>query len=237
MKKHLLIATLGFFTILLSCDNNNRRKTKFIKSVDYSNKTVLDSLIKATPHSKEKIFLGFTIGMTKSEYKNHIAELRKEDKSITYSNSNRISTVAGTFDLGSGYTFNTNITANVRNKKLTGAGKYFLEPVYNQEQKLMKLNIVPIEKWNGDYGFNKPKWLENNVIENSKPFKNDDLKKVLIGNEFISSYDFIRQKNNLIIYETSLTIEYTDLKTLLAELLIKQVEKEIIEEENNDIQF
>ena len=237
MKKYLLIAALGIFTILLSCENTNRRKTEFKKTVDYSNQTILDSVMKATPHSQEKMFLGFTIGMTKTDYKNHIAELRKEGKTITHSNSNRISTVAGTFDLGSGYTFKTNITSDVGDKKLTGDGQYFLEPVYNQEEKLMKLNIVPIEKWNGDYGFEKPKWLEKNVIDNSKPLENDDLKKALIDNDFISSYDFIRQKNNLIIYETSLTIAYTDLKTILNELLIKEMEKEVIEEQNNDIQF
>jgi hypothetical protein len=215
MKKHLFIATLGIFTILLSCENNNKRKTEFKKSLDYSNQSVLDSVMKATPHSKEKMFLGFTIGMTKNDYKNHITDLKKEGKTFSHSNSNRISNVAGTFDLGSGYTFKTNITSDVGDKKLTGDGQYFLEPVYNQEEKLMKLNIVPIEKWNGDYGYDKPKWLEKNVIENSKPLDNDDLEKALIDNEFISSYNFIRQKNNLIIYETSLTAIYLLLYQLL----------------------
>jgi hypothetical protein len=179
MKKHLFIATLGIFTILLSCENNNKRKTEFKKSLDYSNQSVLDSVMKATPHSKEKMFLGFTIGMTKNDYKNHITDLKKEGKTFSHSNSNRISNVAGTFDLGSGYTFKTNITSDVGDKKLTGDGQYFLEPVYNQEEKLMKLNIVPIEKWNGDYGYDKPKWLEKNVIENSKPLDNDDIEKAL----------------------------------------------------------
>jgi len=237
MKIFLLITTLAIFAILLSCENNKRNKTEFRKSLDYSNQTVLDSLMKATKHSNEKMFLGFTIGMTKDDYKNHIADLKKDSKTLSYSNSYRISTLAGTFDLGSGYTFKTNITSDVGEKKITGDGQYFLEPVYNQEGKLMKLNIVPIEKWNGDYGYDKPKWLEKNVIDNSKPFDNDDLKKALIDNEFISSYNFIRQKNNLIIYKTSLTIVYTDLKTILNELLIKEMIKEVIEEENNDIQF
>jgi len=63
------------------------------------------------------------------------------------------------------------------------------------------------------------------------------LKQALIDNEFIDKYDFIRQKGNLVIYETTLTVNYIDLKTLLIELLIKETEKEIIKGENEDIKF
>ena len=71
----------------------------------------------------------------------------------------------------------------------------------------------------------------------NETLKDQDLKKALIENEIINSYNFIRQKENLIIYETSVSINYIDLKTLLLELLIKETEKEIIKEENKDIKF
>ena len=229
-----LIITIGIFN---SCENSRNKKTSTTQKIDYSNKTVLDSLIKATPHSIDTLFLGFTIGMTKSDYKNHIKKLRDEGRTISYSKSNRISNMAGTFELGAGYTFKTSISAENSDKTLTGTGDYFLEPVYNKNGNLMQLSILPIEKWNGDYVFDKPNWLETRVKENSERFNNENLKQALIDNEFIDKYDFIRQKRNLVIYETTLTINYIDLKTLLLELLIKETEKEIIKEDNEDIKF
>ena len=49
---------------------------------------------------------------------------------------------------------------------------------------------------------------------------------IVMDNEIIGEYDSIWQKGNLIIYETTLTTNYIDLKTLLLELLIKNTEKE-----------
>lgn len=227
------------FSLILfsSCENSRNKKTIKGQSIDYSNKTVLDSLIKATPQSNDTLFLGFTIGMTKSEYKNHIQKLRNEGKTVSYSESNRFSNMAGTFELGAGYTFKTSISTEISGKTVTGEGQYFLEPVYNNSGNLMKLNILPIEKWNGDYGYDKPNWLKTKVKENSERFEDESLKQALIDNEFIDKFDFIRQKGNLVIYETTLTVNYIDLKTLLLELLIKETEKEIIKEENKDIKF
>lgn len=237
MKLKILLGTIITIGIFTTCENSQTKQNAKKQTIDYSNKTILDSLIKTTPHSTDTLFLGFTIGMNKSEYKNHIDILRKEGKTIDFSNSNRVSTFAGNFDLGPGYTFITSISTDKSGKTITGEGKYFLEPVYNKNGDLMKLNIVPIEIWNGDYGIDKPKWLENKIFENSEPVRDISLKQALIDNEFIDNSDFVRQKGNLIIYETTLTINYIDLKTLLLEFLIKETEKEIIKEENDDIKF
>lgn len=237
MKRNIFFLLMFSVILFESCDNSRNKNTIEGQSIDYSNKTVLDSLIKATPHSNDTLFLGFTIGMTKTKYKNHIHRLRKEGKTVSYSQSNRFSTMAGTFELGAGYTFKTNISTEISGKTLTGEGQYFLEPVYNNNGNLIQLNILPIEKWNGDYGFDKPNWLETKVKENSERFNNESLKQALIDNEFIDKYDFIRQKGNLVIYETTLTVNYIGLKTLLLELLIKETEKGIIKEENKDIKF
>lgn len=230
-----IVTILSFALFLLSCENSQKSKSNQTQKIDYSNKTVLDSLIKTTAQSNDTIFLGFKIGMTKSEYKNQIEKLKKEDKTITFSKSNRISTIAGTFDLGEGYTFKTSISSEKNGKTLTGNGQYFLEPVYNQNGNLMQLNIVPIEKWDNEY--DSPKWLENRVKQNSDDFTDNDLKQALIDNKFISNYDFIRKKGNVVIYDGTLTITYIDLKTLLLELLIKETEKDIIKEKNSEIEF
>jgi len=232
-----------FIFVLLSCENNQKsalkqtQSTEEIQEIDYSNKTVLDSLIQFTSQSNDTIFLGFRIGMTKSDYKNHIEQLRKEDKTITFSESNRISTIAGTLDLGEGYTFETSITSENSGKTLTGNGQYFLEPVYNNSGFLMQLNIVPIENWDSESSLNKPKWLETRIKENSEGFTDENLRKALIDNNFIRGYNFLRKKGNIIIYDGTLTISYIDLKTLLIELLIKEKEKEIIKEKNSKIEF
>lgn len=237
MKLKILFGIIITISLLTSCENAQKKLNTKKRTVDYSNKMILDSLIKTTPHSTDTLFLGFTIGMTKNEYKKHIHKLRNEGKKVSYSSSNRISNMAGTFELGAGYTFKTSISTEKDGKTLTGNGQYFLEPVFNKKGNLMQLNILPIEKWDGDYGLNKPNWLESKVQENSEKLKDQDLKKALIENEIIDKYDFVRQKDNLVIYETTLTINYIDLKTLLLELLIKETEKEIIKEENKDIKF
>jgi hypothetical protein len=237
MKQVLLFFQFFLVVQFFSCDDSKNDKNIKGKSIDYSNKTVLDSLIKATPYSNDTLFLGFVIGMTKVEYKNHIQKLSQEGKSVSYSKSNRFSSMAGIFELGEGYTFETSISAEVSGKALVGEGKYFLEPVYNQSGNLMQLNILSIEKWNLGNGFDKPNWLHAKVIENSERFEDEGLKAALINNDIIREIDFIRRKGNLIIYETILGVSYVDLKTLLAQLLIKETKKEIINENNKDIKF
>ena len=238
MKLMLLFFLLSSVLLFESCNNPRNKKSGEKEGINYSNRTVLDSLIKVTPLSKDTLFLGFTIGMTKDGYKNHIHRLRKEGKVISYSQSNKYSNlVGGTFELGAGYTFKTKISAEKQDKKLTGEGEYFLEPIYNNNGNLMQLNILPIEKWNEDYGFGKPSWLEMKIRENSKQFKNKKLKQTLIDNEFINKYDFIRQKGSLVIYKTDIILRYIDFKRLLLELLNKQKKKAAIKENNENIKF
>jgi hypothetical protein len=237
-KNHLILIFVSFgFLYLNSCENHNTIKAKTSKKIDYSKKSILDSLIKITPHSIDTMFLGFTIGMTKSDYKTHVQKLQKEGKEITYSKSNNFSAAFGSFDLGAGYTFKTAISKKESNKIITGQGNYFLEPIYNKEGKLMKLNILPIEKWVDDYGANKTNWLEMKIKENSDEFIDEQLKKVLTDNGIVKKYNFIRQKDNLIIHETGFSYSYVDLKTLYFEVLKKITEKEIIEEKNKELKF
>lgn len=229
-----LFAVIALFT---GCENSGSRKTKKVQTLNYADKSVVDSLIKATPHSTDTIFLGFRAGMTKSDYQNHIQNLRDEGRTITHSTSNVISTIAGRFDLGSGYTFKTNISTEKAGKTITGKADYFLEPHFNDKGNLVQLNILPIEKWDNDNGLDSHHWLEKNIKENSTPLADINLKQALIDNKIVSEYDFVRQKGNLIIYETNLTVNYIDLKTLFIQLFIKEAEKEIIKKQTKDIKF
>lgn len=237
MKNNILLfALIITIPIISSCNSSNKESLKQV-SIDYTNKAGLDSLIKATPHSNDTIFLGFTIGMTKSDYKNHIQKLKNEGKTVSFSDSNKFSTIAGAIELGVGYTFETSISVEKSGKTTIGHGKYFLEPVYNKNGNLMQLNILPVEKWDGVYGLDKPDWLETKVKKNSSELSDENLKRALMANNIIEDYNFIRQKGNLIIYRTSLTLNYIDLKTLLIKLSNKEGEKRIIKEENKKIKF
>lgn len=224
------------FLILTSCNQSKNVTEK--KSIDYSNKKVLDSLIKITPQSKDTLFLGFTIGMSKTDFKKHIEKIRKEGKTISYSNSNRYSSIAGEFDLGAGYTFETSISADDSGKAITGQGKYFIEPMYNNNGVLTQLNILPTEDWNNfSNSIDKPSWLKDKIQEKYEELADENLKKILVNNQIINEYNTVWRKDNLLIYETSMTVNYIDLKTLFVGFLVKELEKEIIKKENKTVKI
>jgi hypothetical protein len=232
MKK--IITFLLFSFILTSCQQSKNVAMK--KSIDYSNKTVLDSLIKTTSQSNDTLFLGFVFGMTKTDFIKHIDKIRKEGKTITFSNSNRYSTIVGSFDLGAGYTFETSISADDYGKTITGLGKYFIEPIYNKSGVLAQLKVLPIEDWNIDsYSSDEPNWLKNKIQEKYEELLDEALRKALVDNEIISEYNTVWRKGNLLIYETDMTFNYIDLKTLFVEFLNKELEKEIINKDSKDI--
>jgi hypothetical protein len=217
----------------MACEFSEKKKDN--SDIDYSNSSVLDSLIRTTPFSDDPLFLGFKMGMTRSEYKKHIGKLREDGLEITFSQSNIYTYMGGRYELGPNYTFKTVISAELYDKTITGLGEYFLEPIYNNKDELVKLNILPSERWNGDY-FIKPNWLKDRIKESSKALADKKLKKALVDNNIINS-TFIQQKDNLIIYEGIPTFTYVNLKTLLLELLAKEIEKEVVAEKTKNIQF
>lgn len=226
---------LASLLLIASCESPYNQSQ--FKSIDYSNKHVLDSLIRITPSSNDTIFLGFILGMSKADYRNHIHKLRNDGLSLTFSQSNRFSNIAGTFELGPGYTFNTPISANVSDKTITGQGQYFLEPIYNNEDKLIRLNVLSIENWSGGYMSRKPNWFQSRIEENSSPFRNESLKKALVDNDIIYNSSFIRQKGNVLIFQKFSNYSYVPINSILTELLLKAIEKELIEEKNQTITF
>lgn len=225
--------------IFLSCENSKKPSEQKKEEVilDYTNLTVLDSLVKTTKQANESLFLDFKIGMSKSEFKKQITELKKSGKKITYSASNTFTSFVGDIKLGEGYTFTTNIASGDYGKAITGVGKYFLETIYNSNQKLMQLNILPIEKWDSELGVVKPNWLKENIIKSSSELNDDNLHKALIDLKFLENSHFIRRKGQTIIYEGNFTITYIDFRTLLVEMMIKIKENELKRKESKGIKF
>lgn len=238
MRPNSLILVILLGVIISSCNyTRDNWYEESQKSLDYEDKAVLDSLIKATPIKKDTLFLGFTIGMTKSDYENYVQKLQSEGKTLTYSDSNSFTNTFGTFEYGGGYTFITNIATEVLDKTMTGTGRYFLQPDYDKNGKLMKLTIFPVEKWNQKYAYETPNWLEKNVEENSEDFKNEALEKALIDNKFLGKFDYIRKRGNLIIYHDTSTVNYMELKTVLIDLVEKKAERDSIKKQNENIAF
>ena len=236
------IITIVFLTIcfLISCEskkNSSHPEKKVDEFVDYNNLQILDSMVKITSLSTDTLFLGFKIGMTKSDYKDHIKNLKKSGKTITYASSQILSTFVGNIQLGEGYTFETGISSGNEGQIKTGEGKYFLQPVYNNAGRLMQLNILPIEKWETDYGSERPNWLKTNILQNSSELNDENLQKALIDLKIIDGNHFVRRKGNVIIYEGNLTVTYIDLKTLFIEMMIKNKENEIKVREGKDVKF
>lgn len=238
MKKTLPFILIFTLIIIYSC---NKIKNSNVKKLDYTSKEVLDSLVNHTPQSFDTIFLGFTIGMSKNNYINHIKKLQNEGKSLSFSESNKISNIAGTFELGEGYNFKTPILTEYKGKKITGQGSYFLEPIFNKHDILTQLNIVPHEKWDNedDFGIlDTPDWLKSNISSKAKFLLDENLKQTLIDNNFIESHEnFIYKKGNIIIYKKYFVVTYIDSKSLFNELLNVETEKQKIQQESKNIDF
>lgn len=232
-----VFSVLSLILFLISCDNGRFSEIKNAPIIDFTNSSVLDSLIRKTSFSNDTIFLGFRIGMSKKDYQTQIKTLIEDGLIISYSNSNVFSTIVGQFDVGPGYTFKTDISIEKAGKNFTGKGEYFLEPHFNNDDKLYQLNVLPLEIWVNKSDTESPNWLEKNVFNNSIAIKDANLKKTLIDYKVLDTDYFIRQKGNVIIYKTSVTVNYIDLKTLLINLNNVINKKELIQKSTNKIKF
>lgn len=201
MKKQIIISLSLILVVLSSCEKSNYKKwtnNGSNKNIDYANKIVLDSLIKTIDSSSDTIFLGFTIGMTKEEYKIHINKLVEEGKKITYSNKNSFnSNLIGNFELGEDYTFLTEFTKNRGNEIMSGNGEYFLKPLYDVKGKLMDLHILVNENYNKtsntSLSFGDP-WIETKIRENSDEVPDEKLIKFLKRIRLLATLILLEEK-------------------------------------------
>ena len=217
------IGILFFISIiLLSCNKSIKPPEEYL---DYSDKNILDSLIKATPSSLDTLFLGFRMGMTKKEYKNHVIKLIKEGRDLSSNKTIMLSYLGTRYSFGPGNEFITEIS----NYSSTGKGEYFIAPKYN-ENKLVQLNVrVSYESIKG--------WYEEKLRENSVYLSDKNLIEALKKHNITYGGDITRQKGKVIIYENIFSINYIDLKTLFIRLLYEENKKEIIQKKSNDIKF
>ncbi len=179
MKIVFPLLTVFLLLGLYSCDNQIKKDSELER--DYSNVDSLTSYVNLIPHSTDSIFLGIRIGMTKSEYYEHLESLISKGKDITFSESNVYThALAGKHDYGEAYTFRTSIIETSSDKNLKGTGRYLLLPNYNKEGKLMQLSILPNEDWEGGYLSDPPKWLQSRIMESEEKVKDRALKEELV---------------------------------------------------------
>lgn len=217
------------FTVLTACQETPKKR---IKIVDYNSNKALDSIINNTPQSKDTVFLGFRMGMSQKEYKKHIEALKKEGKTITFSDSNRFSTASGNiFNIGPGYTFQTAIAID-KNK---GFGKYVLQPVY-ENGRMIKINIFPFEEWE-NYGSGKPNWLKTNITKSLGKTINSDIKKLMAESGEIDVDTEAWIKKDVIVYKTIWAYTYIETKAIFEKVKAKRVELQKTKESNKKIKF
>ncbi len=227
------IVLMSILLLLVNC-NQQSKKNPQIK-IDYSSKQTLVNLIDSTPITSDTLFLGFTFGMTNKEFQNQIEKLRKEGKTITFSNSNKYYISTDVIELGPKYSYETSISAKYAGKAIFGKGKYILEPIFSENGGLKTLNILPIEEWDMDISsLDKPNWLNGKIQEKYGEFSDYNLKTALIENDFINENNLVWKKGNLIIYETGVFVCYSHLQTVYKELLLKLKEKEKVQKESDD---
>ena len=72
-----LLQNLLVLTFCVSCNNpQNKKLEQIYYEKNYSTIDSLMSVMNKIPLAKDTIFLGFRLGMTKNEYRNHIKKLQ-----------------------------------------------------------------------------------------------------------------------------------------------------------------
>jgi len=239
MRRLTLILLTGI--LIFSCTPQQRIKKSYHPLINFVNSDaskVIDSLVPyivEMPESNDTIFLGFRFGMTKNEFRNHVYNLRKEGFKLDYEKSLRFrnSALNYSFNIGSGYTFITDISCKKKystdDEVVTGTGKYYLRPSYHSTSgKLFKLSVMTKESWNNDlFDISKPcKWLERKLIGDYKsvPTVFREYSKELIGN----NYSFFKEKGNTFVYDGGLIFDvvWETKKTFFGTLLVEKKVKE-----------
>ena len=238
MRK-VLFYVIGFFafTLSISCNDKSPKEEQKSSQLDYSNSSVLDSLMNVQPIPEDTLFLGFRIGITKESFSKHVQELKKQNRKIEFHNSANLTTAIGRIKLGDGYVFTTSISTEESGKTITGVGQYFLSPEYSKNGNLIGLKIYPTEDWDGISSANNQTWLRENIRQNSTYVSDRKLLDILQLKEIISSADFVRQKGNLLIYSEDFAISYRPMQTIFLKIKQKDTKDSLIQQSNKGIKF
>lgn len=223
--------------LLFACQDTSKTIASEAEQLDYNNVSILDSLVKIRPIKEDTLFLGFKIGMSLKEYNQHANTIKKDGRLIEFSKKIILNTSIGRIDLGEGYTFTTSIIKKTNEKNITGKGTYYLRPKFSKNDKLISLNIYPIEEWNSIAITDNQTWLRENIISNSGRLLDRKLIRAMKNAEIISTSDFVQQNGNLLIYPIMFGISYEPSQVVFSKIKTKINVDSLIELNNKEIVF
>ena len=254
-----LLQNLLFLTFCVSCNNpQNKKLERIYYQKNYNSIDSLMSVMNKIPLAKDTIFLGFRLGMTKNEYRNHIKKLQSEGKKIKYKKNLIVSSALKKFridgeysdhlsytdiNLGDRYVYYTPIAMEYLDEEITGNAKCVLIPSYNEEDEMLALNILSTESWDKTFLSNH-KWLKGNIAKKypNSIFKRNDLNTV-IGNvcseilQGVIKNAYPASKTMMIVEPVTGTIEYRATKSLIADAIVELKIKELKKEEAKKTTF
>lgn len=228
--------------LLVSCMDSKKQDIvsqaeEYPTYANYSSVKFLQDTISKLTLSNEEIFLSFRIGMSKVEFKKHVSDLKKQGVKIHYSSSNEVMTIAGTFNIGMGYRFETDLSYNLKGEAYNGSATYLLIPEFNEQSLLIKLTILCDEDYTNCYTCEKDTWIKSQIINNSNSFNDKNLIQKMLKLDLVNNNSLIRMKNNVVIYSSSNYIYYIDKKTFFEEILKKIQKTDKTNSENKNIKF
>lgn len=244
MKKLIFLVIVA---LVFACQENKSIINK--TSSPYIELNNSDSLARFTsniPVSNDTIFMGFTMGMTKKEYKSHIDKLRKDGIKITYKKNlkrdvlNRIGGVLSRYKGNGAYSFQNGIKRehSSTGKTVSGFAEFYLFPIYNEIEGLVALIVMDKYNWNTKDIFYDKNWL----YEQSRESYNETpkvLKEFLDKNEMGYGYgksDFLI-KNNVLVEEAYDGVYYISKKEMFRSIYLKMLDNEILNQQSDKLTF
>lgn len=241
--KYVTILAL-FIVFNVSCDNKPRPKRKNVFEV-HKNVDSLISYMNRIPESKDTVFAGFRLGMTKKEFRDHVKKLRSEGKKVTYEKDLRARNIVlnATIEIGDRYVYHTPIFLDDSGTKYTGNARCVLLPNYNNKGEMASLKIVSFEKWDGRSPIFK-KWITTKVEEKYESYINPSTKHSIITNVCKELLD----KEISELFHTSETlmitnpayignVEYWSTKAFIGEAIVELKKQQIQKEESEKTSF
>ena len=212
----IIILFTAFVIILKNKQDNSEIQNNRIKEPTYS-KDEINKL----EFSTDTIFLGFTMGMSREDYKGHIAKLRKEGTSVRYETFTEKRRLENNKRLSMNYKYRSCYVAEIK-IETNVTGNYALFPHYKENQ----LRKLVIAKTSEDKSF---------LIDNlRKKYKKDEALEDFLD----AGYLTLRRNGNVVYYNDFIGAHFLeDLKTIITNHLITEGVDEILDEKNNKIIF
>lgn len=154
MKKLFYLPILFW---VIACSPPVKKASKY-NIENFKNSDTLSYYLDSIPKASDSILLGFKLGMTKNQFRNHIKDLRAEGLDIRFKKRIKM----GLISLKNTYVYYTPIYYKPKygDKKYTGNGVYSLSPIYKNG--IMEgITILVEEDW--DDPLYSKSWLKDEV--------------------------------------------------------------------------